>query len=206
MIAWHDLRIQRSRSVWVSPPSFESSSRYVHIIGPNGAGKTSLLLALAQLLPYQGVIMWEQVMIRDDTMSWFPRMGWCPDTPFLPRHLTVSSAIQRAIQFKTKGAGRAPSAPLSPTHDLILQLGLHPVWHAPLSSLSRGYQKRVGLAMALAHQPGCVLLDEPTLGLDEGSREVMRQVCLDHPTIQWVVATHRVADFPLPGEVVALSV
>lgn len=204
MMAWHDLQIKRSRYALVSPPSIVSSSPYLHIIGPNGSGKTSLLLALAHLIAYRGTITWQQVTIRDHCLWWFSRMGWCPDTPRLPAHLTVAGAIQRALALKTNRA--AQSGPLTPTHDLVIQLGLHRVWDAPIPSLSLGYQKRVGLAMALGHHPDCVLLDEPTLGLDDDTRSVVREVCLAYSHIQWVVATHREADFPLPSDVVALSV
>jgi ABC-2 type transport system ATP-binding protein len=83
-----------------------------------------------------------------------------------------------------------------PRHDLLDRLGLGEKVGAQFSTLSTGQQRRLALALAIAHDPPVVLLDEPTAGLDVGSRvelhEVMRELQVKGTTI--ILATHDMAE------------
>jgi ABC-2 type transport system ATP-binding protein len=84
----------------------------------------------------------------------------------------------------------------APRHDLLDRLGLGDKTHAQFSTLSTGLQRRLALALAVAHDPPIVLLDEPTAGLDVSSRvelhEVMHELKAKGTTI--ILATHDMAE------------
>src|SRR5258707_6618448 len=64
--------------------------------------------------------------------------------------------------------------------DVVLQqCGLTEVHRRIIGHLSKGYQQRVGLADALAHEPELVILDEPTIGLDPNQNRAVRQLIKD---------------------------
>jgi ABC-2 type transport system ATP-binding protein len=61
----------------------------------------------------------------------------------------------------------------------------------PISTLSRGYKQRVGVAQAILHEPRFLILDEPTNGLDPGQTQHMRQLIrrlAEHATV--ILSTH----------------
>jgi ABC-2 type transport system ATP-binding protein len=73
-------------------------------------------------------------------------------------------------------------------HDLLDRLGLSEKKSSQFATLSTGQQRRLALALAVAHDPPVVLLDEPTAGLDVGSRVELLMSCTscrqrhyDHP-------------------------
>jgi ABC-2 type transport system ATP-binding protein len=65
------------------------------------------------------------------------------------------------------------------------------VYHQTIETLSKGYQRRVGLAQALIHDPPVLILDEPTDGLDPNQkREVRQLICKMAKDKCIVISTH----------------
>jgi ABC-2 type transport system ATP-binding protein len=57
--------------------------------------------------------------------------------------------------------------------------------------LSKGYRQRVGLAQALLHDPPCLILDEPTDGLDPNQKDVVRALIREMRTEKAIIlSTH----------------
>ncbi|WP_166784268.1 ATP-binding cassette domain-containing protein [Cryobacterium gelidum] len=79
---------------------------------------------------------------------------------------------------------------------MIERVGLTEKRHAQYHELSGGQQRRLSLALAVAHRPAVVILDEPTSGLDVASRvmlhELIRELQNDGTTI--LLATHDMAE------------
>lgn len=137
------------------------------LVGPNGAGKTTLIRALVGALqPDSGTI---DVAGTDPTASRQEarlRIGYMPQTSVLYADLTARENVAFFYRGHVKGD---PDDAV----DVALEFAdLGEFADRPLHTLSGGVQQRVSLAVAMAHQPEMLLLDEPTAGVDPELRGV----------------------------------
>jgi ABC-2 type transport system ATP-binding protein len=104
----------------------------------------------------------------------------------LPENITPDEAIKFFCAYHD----------VAPRFDLLERLGLHEQRKAQFRELSTGQQRRLALALAVAHDPRVLFLDEPTAGLDVASRvelhDLMREMQASGTTI--VLATHDMAE------------
>jgi ABC-2 type transport system ATP-binding protein len=157
------------------------------LLGPNGAGKTTTLESLEGLRSPDGGSL--QVMGVDPTRQSRKLrnlIGVQLQTSGLPDSITV----QEAMKFFCAYHGVAPR------YDLLDRLGLSEKRRAQYHQLSTGQQRRLALALAVAHNPPVLFLDEPTAGLDVPSRvelhDMMRE--LQSEGITLILATHDMAE------------
>jgi ABC-type sulfate/molybdate transport systems ATPase subunit len=138
----------------------------IGLIGRSGAGKTSLLRAVAGLdRPSAGHITLgpEPWFDHDRGIHLAPerrRVGYLPQDYGLFPHLTVAGNVRFA------GRRNRP--------DLLERMGIAHLASARPGQLSGGERQRVGLARALARDPGVLLLDEPFAALDTITRHQVR--------------------------------
>jgi ABC-2 type transport system ATP-binding protein len=157
------------------------------LLGPNGAGKTSTLETLEGLRSSDGGVL--QVMGVDPTREAHKLrnlIGVQLQTSGLPD----SMRVDEAMRFFSAYHGVAPR------YQLLERLGLSEKMSLQYHMLSTGLQRRLALALALAHNPPVLLLDEPTAGLDVPSRnelhDMMRELQSGGTTI--ILATHDMAE------------
>jgi ABC-type multidrug transport system ATPase subunit len=157
------------------------------LIGPNGAGKTTLLEAIAGLLPADdGQILWDG--------SPLPSARRRELIFYLPDGLRPwdGQYVERVLAFFA-GVYRRPPAHVAET---VAMVGLAPVLHKQVSALSKGYARRLMLALALLTPHPLLMMDEPFDGFDlRQTREIMaalRSVAARGRTL--VLAIHQLPD------------
>ena len=157
------------------------------LLGPNGAGKTSTLECLEGLRrPDGGRLAVAGVDPGREARRLRGKIGVQLQTSGLPD--TISAA--EAMKFFCVYHG------ISPRNDLIERLGLAEKRSTAYADLSTGQKRRLGLALAVAHRPEVLFLDEPTAGLDVASRvelhSLLRELQSQGTTI--LLATHDMAE------------
>lgn len=128
------------------------------LLGENGAGKTtSIKSILGMSEPQSGSI---RVLGMDpirDSQEIRKRVGYVPEQPSLYDWMTVHEAGWFASGFYADGYSQEYQR-------LVETFALPP--KQKIKTLSKGQRAKVGLALAMSHQPPLLILDEPTSGLD----------------------------------------
>ncbi|MBA7626522.1 Linearmycin resistance ATP-binding protein LnrL [subsurface metagenome] len=157
------------------------------LLGPNGAGKTSTLESLEGLRVSDGGSL--RVMDVDPTRQSRKLrnlIGVQLQTSGLPDSINIDEAMKFFCAYHG----------VVPRYDLLDRFGLKEKKRAQYYQLSAGQQRRLGLALAVAHNPPVLFLDEPTAGLDVASRiklhNLMRELQAAGTTI--ILATHDMAE------------
>lgn len=140
-------------------------------LGPNGAGKTTTMRMLTgNLAPSSGSVEICGIDLLDKPSDAKTHIGYLPETPPLYQELTVNEYLRLAAKLHRVNSIKICSA----LDEVKLQCGLKDIGNSLISSLSKGYQQRVGIAQAIIHDPDVIILDEPTVGLDPNQmREIL---------------------------------
>jgi len=143
------------------------------LLGANGAGKTTLLgLLLGLHRAQEGSI---EVLGLDPSTAGSEvraRVGYAPEHHLLPPDVPADDFVRHLAEVH----GLPSSEATSRASDALWWVGLGEERFRPLGTMSTGQRQRVKLAMAIAHDPDLVLLDEPTDGLDPTQRETMLEL------------------------------
>ncbi|MFD4998455.1 ABC transporter ATP-binding protein [Streptomyces buecherae] len=162
----------------------------VGLLGPNGAGKTTTLRMLTTLLPPTGgaATVAGRDLVRDPA-GVRRASGYVAQSGGVDPNLTVREELVTQGRFY-----RLPRAEaVARAAELAADLGLADLLDRKAGALSGGQRRRLDIAMGLTHRPAVLFLDEPTTGLDPGSRadlwELVRRVRTEHGTTV-VLTTH----------------
>lgn len=162
------------------------------ILGANGAGKSTLMGLLSDNLKRDGgEILWDGADIVKLGKAFRKQLGFMPQQQGLYEHMTAQAFLCYIAQLK----GIPKQEAEQEIETLLAVTNLSPVRHKKMGSFSGGMKQRVLLAQALLGQPGLLLLDEPTAGLDPRERIRIRNfissVSRNRITL---LATHIVSD------------
>jgi len=167
------------------------------LLGPNGAGKTTTMESLEGLRhPTSGSLSILGVDPTRQPARLNNLIGVQLQSSSLPGSMTTKEAMEFFCAYHH----------VAPRIDLLVRLGLGEKLTSQYSTLSTGLQRRLSLALAVAHDPPVVLLDEPTAGLDVSSRVELHEVMLEMKgkgtTI--ILATHDMAEAEKMADRVAI--
>lgn len=160
----------------------------VGLLGHNGAGKSTIMKMLTGFLePNSGTIRIADRELQADLRTAQVKIGYLPENCPVYTDMSVVDFLDYTATLRGLTEEERPTA----IQRVIKQTDLSAKATAPISTLSRGYRQRVGVAQALLHNPEILILDEPTNGLDPGQIEHMRELIRElgkNSTV--IVSTH----------------
>ncbi len=160
----------------------------IGLLGPNGAGKTTTMqMITGNLAPSGGSVEVCGIDLLERPSAAKARIGYLPEVPPLYRELRVDEFLRLAGRLhKVRKTALKAAVERAKT-----RCGLSDMGPRLISSLSKGYRQRVGIAQAIIHDPDVIILDEPTVGLDPNQireiRSLIRALGNDHSVI---LSTH----------------
>lgn len=142
-------------------------------LGQNGAGKsTTIRMILSLIKPTGGDILFRGKTVVGTDKSWLKDCGAIIERPDLYKYLSAYDNLR----IFAKMSGKAISK--KQIFDQLEMVGLAERASSKVKTFSQGMKQRMGIAIALVHDPGLVILDEPTNGLDPQGIADMRQLII----------------------------
>ena len=140
------------------------------LLGLNGAGKTTLYSLITRLYNNNsGSIKIYGFDVRENSVNALKNIGVVFQQPTLDLDLSV----KENLQYHSSLHGLSSSETSERINNEIGRINLDEKIKSKVRSLSRGQRRRVEIARSLLHRPRLLLLDEPTVGLDIGSRQMI---------------------------------
>ncbi len=144
--------------------------RCTFLLGPNGAGKSTLFSLITRLYDSpEGEIRIDGFDLRTQSRQALSRLGVVFQQPTLDLDLTVEQNLR--YHAALHGLGRREAS--ARIQQELERQSMFDRRQERMRQLNGGHRRRVEIARALLHRPSCLLLDEPTVGLDVPSREAI---------------------------------
>ncbi len=141
------------------------------LIGPDGAGKSSLMKAVAGVMTFDAGsldVFGTRIDSERSAERVKDRLGFMPQG--LGQNLYPDLSVDENIDFFSRSR-LVPRQEAEERKRILLEMTrLAPFRSRPMKNLSGGMKQKLGLVCTLIHEPGLVILDEPTTGLDPVSR------------------------------------
>jgi ABC-2 type transport system ATP-binding protein len=175
------------------------------LLGPNGAGKSTLFGLLTGLQKIDcGDIRFNDHTLRQARAKIMARVG----VVFQQSTLDIDLTVKQNLSYFASLHGITYEEGLSRIDSLLHKLDLSGRLNSKIRHLNGGHRRRVELARSLIHRPSILLLDEPTVGLDVASRQLILSVVKElaeqaSVTVLW--ATHLFDEVQLDDSLVVLS-
>ena len=163
------------------------------LLGPNGAGKSTLMRTIATLqTPTEGTIRFDDIDVIAEPERLRRTLGYLPqDFGVYPR-ISAEDMLDHMAVLK----GIASKADRRATVETLLhQTNLWSVRKKALAGYSGGMRQRFGIAQALIGNPGLIIVDEPTAGLDPEERNRFLNLLAEiGENVVVILSTHIVED------------
>lgn len=170
-VSYGDVPVLDSVSIDVEPGAF------LGLVGPNGSGKSTLLTLLLGLRrPDEGTVtlFGEPAAEFDDG----ERIGYvAQDATEAGREMPITvREVVRTGRYPKRLVGRFTAEDRGAVDEAMEQVGITGLADRRIGRLSGGQRQRVFIARALASGADLLALDEPTVGVDAGSREAFYEL------------------------------
>jgi ABC-2 type transport system ATP-binding protein len=164
-------------------------------LGQNGAGKsTTIRMLLTLIKPTAGSIELFGRNLFTERKEILRQIGAVIEKPDLYKYLTAYENL--SIFARMSGV----SVTEKKLYDQLAQVGLTDRAHSKVRTYSQGMKQRLGIAIALIHNPQLIILDEPTNGLDPQGIADIRNLILHlsrHEGKTIVVSSHLLHEIEL---------
>ena len=166
--------------------SFEVEAGQVYgFLGQNGSGKSTTIRMLLSLIhPSQGHIEIFGQSLTDNRSAILEQVGAVIERPDLYPYLTAQEHLTLFAKLRKQ---KITAAKIEAT---LAQVGLLSRANDKVQTYSLGMKQRLGIGIALLHDPQLIILDEPTNGLDPAWRRHLAQVLLKLPVQVMLIASH----------------
>ena len=150
------------------------------LLGRNGAGKTTTIrMAMGLLQPTKGEVKLFGEKLTVPTKQIFNRIGALIESPAFYENLTAKDNLKIIADLRgTQSRDCIDRA--------LMLVNLENETHKKVKQFSLGMKQRLGIAMALMHEPEFIILDEPTNGLDpvgiQQIRLLIQKLCAEKGT------------------------
>jgi len=147
------------------------------LIGPNGAGKTTLIkLLVGLLIPTAGSAAIAGFDVASWPLSAKKEIGYVPDDPSAYDYLTGLEFLMLTGRLRGMKEGEVKKRiealmPLFPIADVV---------PTPMAQYSRGNKQKVAVLAALMTKPKILLIDEPIVGLDPASIDILGETLVKY--------------------------
>ena len=139
----------------------------VALIGPNGCGKTTLIKCILGL----NVVEDGNILVNNESVKehylYRKNIGYMPQIGRYPENMTIAQTIQM-IKDTRKVSERELDT------ELLEAFELESIFDKKMRTLSGGTTQKVSAVLAFLFNPGIIILDEPTAGLDPLASEILK--------------------------------
>jgi len=171
------------------------SGEIVGFLGPNGAGKTTTIRMLTGYIPpTSGTALIGGYDIFLNSLIAKQKIGYMPEN--VP--LYDDMRVREYLLFRAELKGLRGQDVRKHMNEALELCSIKDIKSQMISSLSKGFRQRVGLADALINKPPLLILDEPTNGLDPSQirsfRELLKELAENHTIL---ISTHILSEVEL---------
>ena len=139
----------------------------VALIGPNGCGKTTLIKCILGL----NVVEDGDILVNNESVKehylYRKNIGYMPQIGRYPENMTIEQTIQMI-----KDTRKVSESELD--NELLEAFELESIFDKKMRTLSGGTTQKVSAVLAFLFNPGIIILDEPTAGLDPLASEILK--------------------------------
>ena len=172
----HDRDILKDINLTLSP------KKIIHLRGNNGVGKTTLLKVITNVVePDKGEIFWNSKNIKKNPFDLYADLTFIMDKQTSNNQLTVEENIKFWCKlFSSKINNKEIGS-------LLVLLSLDNYRKTQVSNLSFGEIKKLELSRLIIEQKKLWILDEPYIGLDKSTSDLISQTMLNHVNLGGMV-------------------
>ena len=176
MLLVNNLKFERSEKVIFENIHIAASSgKIVFVKGNNGTGKTTLLKTLVNILePNNGDIFWMGKKIKNNIFNFYSETTLIMDKPTSSLEMTVIENINFWKQITLS------QIKYEEIFNLLKMLGIDQYLKKQTMYLSLGEIKKLELTRLILEQKKLWILDEPYIGLDKNSMDIINETFIDH--------------------------
>ena len=176
MLLVNNLKFERSEKVIFENIHIAASSgKIVFVKGNNGTGKTTLLKTLVNILePSEGDIFWMGKKIKNNIFNFYSETTLIMDKPTSSLEMTVIENINFWKQITLS------KIKYEEIFNLLEMLRIDQYLKKQTMYLSLGEIKKLELTRLILEQKKLWILDEPYIGLDKNSMDIINETFIDH--------------------------